>query len=74
MKTKKTLFCWRKLAADISLLQLINNKIEINSLELVGISANLNRDTKAIFNFDYIIKAFAAPEKKRVIRHPCSFL
>jgi hypothetical protein len=37
-------------------LQLINNKIEINSLELVGISANLNRDTKAIFNFDYIIK------------------
>jgi uncharacterized protein involved in outer membrane biogenesis len=72
LKTKKTLFCWKKLAADISLLQLINNKIEINSLELVGISANLNRDTKAIFNFDYIIKAFA-PEKNKSDSPPMQF-
>ena len=52
---KDTLFAGEKLAADISLFQLINNKVEINSLELVGISANLNRDSKAVFNFDYII-------------------
>jgi hypothetical protein len=64
LKTKRRHSFAGEKAADISLLQLINNKIEINSLELVGISANLNRDTKAIFNFDYIIKAFAAPEKK----------
>ncbi|MFV8353797.1 translocation/assembly module TamB domain-containing protein [Flavobacterium sp. XS2P14] len=70
---KDTLFAGEKLAADISLLQLINNKIEINSLELVGISANLNRDTKAIFNFDYIIKAFAAPEKQKSDSPPMQF-
>ncbi|MFV8362380.1 translocation/assembly module TamB domain-containing protein [Flavobacterium sp. ZT3P35] len=70
---KDTLFAGEKLAADISLLQLINNKIEINSLELVGISANLNRDTKAIFNFDYIIKAFAAPEKQKSDSPPLQF-
>jgi hypothetical protein len=52
-----------KLAADISLLQLINNKIEINSLEF-GISTNLNRDTKAIFNFDYIIKRLLRQKTK----------
>ena len=50
---KDTLFAGEKLAADISLFQLINNKVEINTLELVGISANLNRDSKAIFNFGF---------------------
>jgi hypothetical protein len=70
---KDTLFAGEKLAADISLFQLINNKVEINSLELVGISANLNRDSKAIFNFDYIIKAFASPEKQKSDSPPMQF-
>ena len=70
---KDTLFAGEKLAADISLFQLINNKVEINSLELVGISANLNRDSKAVFNFDYIIKAFASPEKQKSDSPPMQF-
>ncbi|MGZ9736745.1 translocation/assembly module TamB domain-containing protein [Flavobacterium sp. GNP002] len=70
---KDTLFAGEKLAADISLFQLINNKVEINSLELIGISANLNRDSKAIFNFDYIIKAFASPEKQKSDSPPMQF-
>ena len=61
---KDTLFAGEMLAVDISLFQLMNNKVEINSVHLVGISANLSRDSKAIFNFDYIIKAFASTEPK----------
>lgn len=70
---KDTLFAGEKLAADISLFQLINNKVEINSLELVGISTHLNRDSKAVFNFDYILKAFASPEKQKSDSPPMQF-
>ena len=70
---KDTLLAGQKLAADISLLQLMNNKIEINSLELEGITANLNRDTKAVFNFEYIFKAFASPEKQKSDSPPMQF-
>ncbi|MBC7747984.1 MAG: translocation/assembly module TamB domain-containing protein [Methylotenera sp.] len=70
---KDTLFAGEKLAVDISLFQLMNNKVEINSVHLVGISANLSRDSKAIFNFDYIIKAFASPEKQKSDSPPMQF-
>ena len=70
---KDTLLAGEKLSADISLLQLINNKIEINSLELEGITANLNRDPKAVFNFEYIFKAFASPEKQKSDSPPMQF-
>ena len=62
---KDTLLAGEKLAIDISLFQLLNNKVEINSLEIEGISSNLKRDAKGIFNFDYIIKAFTAKEKPK---------
>ena len=70
---KDTLLAGEKLSADISLFQLINNKIEINSLELEGITANLNRDSKAVFNFEYIFKAFASPEKQKTDSPPMQF-
>jgi hypothetical protein len=70
---KDTLLAGEQLAADISLLQLMNNKIEINSLELKGITANLNRDSKAVFNFEYIFKAFASPEKQKSDSPPMQF-
>lgn len=62
---KDTLLAGRKMAVDISIFQLIHHKIEINSLELEGISSHLNRNQKGVFNFDYIIKAFAAEEKPK---------
>jgi hypothetical protein len=35
--------------------QLFNNKIEINSVDLEGVTSNI-RDSVSVFNFDYIIK------------------
>ncbi|TRX43017.1 translocation/assembly module TamB domain-containing protein [Flavobacterium restrictum] len=59
---KDTLLSGKLLAVDISLLQLVNNKIQINSIALEGITSYLNRDKKGIFNFDYLTKAFATPD------------
>ncbi|MBP6180585.1 translocation/assembly module TamB domain-containing protein [Flavobacterium sp.] len=70
---KDTLLAGKRLAVDISLLQLINNKIEINSLELEDITANLNKDSKAVFNFEYIFKAFSSPEKQKSDSPPMQF-
>jgi hypothetical protein len=46
--------CANKLAIDISMFQLFNNKIEINSVDLEGVTSNINRDSVSVFNFDYI--------------------
>lgn len=70
---KDTLFAGEKLAVDISLFQLMNNKIEINSVQLEGITAHLNRDSKAVFNFDYILKAFASPKIQHSDSPPMQF-
>lgn len=70
---KDTLFAGKKLAVDISLLQLMNNKVEINSVQMEGITAHLNRDAKAVFNFEYIIKAFASPDKQKSDSPPMQF-
>ncbi len=62
---KDTLLAGKKLAVDISLFQLLNNKIEINSVSLEGITANIDKDANGVFNFDYIVKAFASPDKPK---------
>jgi len=63
-QSKDTLLAGEKLAVDISLFKLISNEVEINSVDLKGISANVTRDKDSIFNFYYIIKAFASAEEK----------
>lgn len=55
-----TLLAGKKLAIDISLFKLLDDEVEINSVNLNGITANIKRDKDSIFNFDYIIKAFAS--------------
>ncbi|RTY81476.1 translocation/assembly module TamB [Flavobacterium sp. ZB4P23] len=70
---KDTLFAGEKLAVDISLFQLMNNKVEINSVQLEGITTNLSRDSKAVFNFDYILNAFASPEEQKSDSPPMQF-
>ena len=70
---KDTLLAGEKLAVDISLFQLMNNKVEINAMELEGITAHLNRGSNAVFNFDYIIKAFASPKKQKDDAPPMQF-
>ncbi|MBF6607940.1 MAG: translocation/assembly module TamB domain-containing protein [Flavobacterium sp.] len=59
-----TLLLGDRLAADISLFKLLNNKLEINSIELEGIIAHIHRDSDSVFNFDYIVNAFASDTPK----------
>jgi hypothetical protein len=63
---KDTLIAGDNLKVDISLLKLLNNKVEVNEINLKGITAKISRDKDSTFNFDYIIKAFAGEQKKEV--------
>lgn len=68
-----TLLAGEKLAVDISLLKLLSNEVEINSIQFEGITANVKRDKDSVFNFDYIIKAFASDEPKDTTSAPMKF-
>lgn len=59
-----TLLAGEKLAVDISLFKLLDNEVEINSIDLKGIVANVRRNKDSVFNFDYIINAFASDKPK----------
>ena len=59
---KDTLLAGKKIAVDISIWQLINNKVTINTIDLNGITANIDRNGSGKFNFDYIIQAFTSPD------------
>jgi hypothetical protein len=68
-----TLLAGKKLAIDISLFQLFNNKVKINSANLEGITANLSKNSNSEFNFDYIVQAFASPQKPKTDSPPMEF-
>jgi len=59
-----TLIAGDTLKVDISLLKLMKNTIEINEVDLRGITANVSRSPDSVFNFDYIMKAFVSEQKK----------
>lgn len=61
---KDTLLAGNKLAVDISLFKLLDNQIELNSIDLDGITANIKRGQDSVFNFDYMINAFMSDQKK----------
>lgn len=61
---RDTLLAGDKLAVDISLFKLLDNELEINLIDLQGITANVKRNQDSVFNFDYIIKAFASEQEK----------
>ena len=63
---KDTLIAGEKLKVDISLFKLLDNKVEINEINLQGITTNISRGADSAFNFDYITKAFAGEQKKEV--------
>jgi hypothetical protein len=60
-KKRDTLFTGKKLSVDINLLQLLNNTVEINSVDLQGVVLKLHKNSAGSFNFDYILKAFSSP-------------
>lgn len=61
---KDTLLAGDKLAVDISLFKLLDNQIELNSVDLEGIIANVKRNQDSVFNFDYMLNAFMSEQKK----------
>lgn len=68
-----TLLAGDKIKVDISLFKLLGNEVEINSLDLQGITTTIKRDKDSVFNFDYIIKAFASKEPKEEDSEPMKF-
>jgi autotransporter translocation and assembly factor TamB len=68
-----TLLAGDKLAVDISLMKLLSNEVEINSIDLQGIVANVRRNKDSVFNFDYIIDAFASGKPKDTTSAPMKF-
>jgi len=61
---KDTLLAGDTLKVDISLLKLLSNRVEINELDLRGVTVNVQRNTDSVFNFDYILKAFMTEQAK----------
>ena len=65
-----TLLLGDKIAVDISLLKLLDNQLELNSVDLQGIVAHVHRDKDSVFNFDYIVKAFASDKPEDTTSAP----
>lgn len=67
MEDKKgdTLLYAQKLAVDISLFKLLDNTVEINSIELEKIRANVVRKhPDTAFNYQFLLDAFMSEQKK----------
>ena len=61
---RDTLLAGDTLRVDISLLKLLSNNVEINEIDLRGVTVNVQRNADSVFNFDYILKAFMTEQKK----------
>lgn len=64
-KKGDTLLYAQKLAVDISLFELFNNKVEINYIGLQKIRANVTRiNPDTTFNFSFLVDAFVSEQAK----------
>ena len=64
-KKGDTLLYAQKLSVDISLFKLLKNTVEINSIELEKLRANVTRiDPDTTFNYQFLIDAFMSEQKK----------
>ncbi|WP_163410572.1 translocation/assembly module TamB domain-containing protein [Flavobacterium ajazii] len=61
---KDTLLAGKRLEVDVDLFKLVSSELEINSISLENVKANISRNKDGVFNFDYIIKAFESKEPK----------
>ncbi|HCN85253.1 MAG TPA: hypothetical protein DIT07_16785 [Sphingobacteriaceae bacterium] len=62
---RDTLLAGDTLKVDISLLKLFHHELEINEIDLRGVTVNVQRTLPdSAFNFDYILKAFVSEQKK----------
>lgn len=61
---KDTLLAGKRIELDVDLFKLVSSELEINSVSLENVKANISRNKQGVFNFDYIIKAFESKEPK----------
>jgi len=59
-----TLLAVKKFDVGLDIMQLINSKADLTSIDLEGVRANVVRKSDGKFNFDYILDAFASNEKE----------
>src|SRR5690606_32526421 len=62
---KDTLLYLQKISIDINMLALLKNRIEINEVVLSNSTANIHRNTDSVFNFNFLIEAFASDKPDR---------
>ncbi len=61
-QNQDTLAAGERLAVNINFYKLLSNTVEISSIELEGAIANISRNQDSVFNFDYIVEAFATDQ------------
>ena len=63
-QSQDTLLSGEKLMVDINMLKILKNTIEIQEIDLEGITAKITRSAPdGSFNFDYILKAFTSEKE-----------
>jgi hypothetical protein len=66
-RSKDTLLAGSKLKVNIDLFRLLSNVVEINELQLEGITAKIKRELPdTTYNFQFIVDAFTPAERKPV--------
>ena len=61
-RTKDTLIAGKQLKVDIDMMKLVKSEIQINEINLNGITAKIKRQLPdTTFNFQFIVDAFATP-------------
>ncbi|MBK8704141.1 MAG: hypothetical protein IPN33_11345 [Saprospiraceae bacterium] len=64
-QTQDTLLAGRKLKVDIDLFKLLNNELQINEINLKGVTVKIKRQLPdTLFNYQFIIDAFS-PQKEK---------
>ncbi|BAU55349.1 hypothetical protein MgSA37_03533 [Mucilaginibacter gotjawali] len=63
---KDTLIAGDKLKVNIDMWGLLHHKVDVSEIDLDGITTNINRGADSVFNFQYILTAFAGEQKKAV--------
>lgn len=54
-----TLLSGDTLKVDMAMMKLLSSEVIINEIDLRGVKLNVSRSKDSVFNFDYILKAFA---------------
>lgn len=61
-QSKDTLLYGEKLKVGFDLFKLFKKQLIINAIDLQGITTHISRNADSVFNFDYIIHAFASKD------------